>query len=233
MDSQILKRMLRVSFLGFLLLWTAGVRAQDPGAPERASDPLEQRVPRLKLEDEPLLTGIARLNTLTKDVGFSVELIPGTPTSAPPPSPKFTAQIEGAAVQEVLDWLCGLDRRYAWARDGNMVNVFPRAIMHDTNYFLNRKLTNLVLHEVSKPMDAVSKATRPISRPGETLVSWQGIHDFSKPWTASFTNISVREALNRIAQQLGPGYGWLVAGNPEVRIFSFHQQLRPRLNSQE
>ncbi len=229
MKTRIFEQMALIALFLLLSLCLANsTRAQNKGAGEDASDALQQNVRVLRLENETFFVGVAKLNSLTRNVGFSVELVPGTPTSAPPPSPSFKEQIQDASLEKALDWLCSLDPRYTWRRDGSTVNIFPRSTLHDQNYFFNRRLSTLVFREVSKPMEAVSSVVRPVSKPNESLVSWQGIEDFPKPWTASLANVSVRQALNRIAQQLGPGYGWLVAGNPQVMIFSFHSQIKPK-----
>lgn len=70
-------------------------------------------------------------------------------------------------------------------------------------------------------------AVQPVAKSNERLISWQAAPDFAKPWTIELSNISVRQALNRIAQEIGIGYGWLASGNSEVRIFSFHERLEP------
>ncbi len=47
---------------------------------------------------------------------------------------------------------------------------------------------------------------------GVGLLRLGGSLGFGKPWTASFSRITFRKALNRIAEQLGPTYGWQFGG---------------------
>lgn len=58
-----------------------------------------------------------------------------------------------------------------------------------------------------------------------------GTQGFAKPWTASFRNITVRQALNRIAEQLGATYGWQIGGTANQRMIMFHYKLGVRPNS--
>jgi hypothetical protein len=57
---------------------------------------------------------------------------------------------------------------------------------------------------------------------------------FSHSWTASFKDIAVREAFDKIAQQLGPTYGWQFGGAADFRVITFHERLsvKPKAGKQ-
>ncbi|MCI0746302.1 MAG: hypothetical protein L0Y58_12935 [Verrucomicrobia subdivision 3 bacterium] len=196
---------------------------------QTAPDLLAQPIASLSLKGEFLLEGIAKLDSLTTGVGFSVELVPGSDTAGPPPSPRFSAEVTDVTLREALDWLCSLDKRYTWEQDRTTVNVFPRESGDDPRYFFNYPVTEIRFDDVANAYDAVRVAMRSLRGPAPRLVSWTG-HDsanFAKPWTTGIAGVSVRQLFNRIAQQLGPEYGWIVSGNAKVRLFNFHAQLEP------
>jgi len=199
-------------------------------APQR-KDPLDQRIETVSLDNEYLIEGLAKLNLQTKGVGFSIEFLPGTVNSPPPPDPRFTARINHVTVKEVLDWLCDLDPRYAWRRDGQTVNIVPRDKLNDPNYLFNRKLPKLTFADSVSADDTLQPILQPVSQDGESVVQLSGIGNFSKPWSATFENITVRAALNRVAENLGVGHGWMVTGNDKTRLISFYEQLLTKAES--
>ncbi len=216
----------RIGLTAVLVCISFYAAAQTPTRSVDADNPLRQPVQLLELHNEYFAAGVARLNTLTTGVGFSIEF-PATPgTSPPPPDPKFSAEIHQVNLGEALDWLCKLDPRFTWSLDGTTINIFPRETEKD--YLLNRKIS-IQFTSMVKADDVVSKVITPVSRSGESFISWSSAGSFSKPWTATFQDITVRAALNRIAQQLGPGYGWVVDGSRQVRFYSFHMGLKPSL----
>src|SRR5262245_39917991 len=106
---------------------------QEPASPPTAAvrpvaDPLDQIVETAKLNDESIFGEIARLNQ-TFDIPISIEGI--LPKSGTVTNPKFTAAIHHQTIAKTLDWLCTVDARYTWTRDGSMVNVFPRSTLND------------------------------------------------------------------------------------------------------
>jgi hypothetical protein len=155
-------------------------------------------------------------------VAISIEgVLPEQGTAS---NPKFRAKIEGHTVAEVLTWLCTLDPRYTWTRDGNMVNLFPRALRDDKTYFFNRALPAVHFEGVMKADAAAIDVVHQLGDPSENLIclSIGGNLSFAKPWKATFHDITVRQALNRIAQQLGPTYGWQIGGTTRQRLIVFY-----------
>jgi len=200
-------------------------------APPNA-DPLEQRIEAVNLENEYFIEGLAKLNLQTKGIGFAVEFLPGTKNSAPPPDRRLTAQINNVTVKDALNWLCSLDHRYTWTRDGLTVNVIPRDRLDDPQYLFNRKLSKLAFTDLVNADDTLQTIFRPVSNPAESVIQLSGIGTFPKPWSAKFENITVRAALNRVAENLGVGHGWMVTGNEETRLISFYEQLLTKAESE-
>jgi hypothetical protein len=187
-------------------------------------DPLEQKVGSFELRDQTLGDALGRLNQ-SFDISISIEGV--LPEEGTVTNPKLTANIENRTLAEVLDWLCTLDTRYVWARDGNNVNFFPRASSNDPNYFFGRTLADLHFQNVRNVGDAVIAIDHQASDPSGGVI-YMGIgqtQGFAEAWTASFSNITVRQALNRIARQLGPTYGWQIGGTTKARLIVFHYKL--------
>lgn len=203
-----------------------GVRAQLAQEPtiEPKKDPLAQKIAVIELEDETIGHAIGRLNQ-SYDVAISIEgILPEQGTVA---NPKFQAKVENRTLSEVLTWLCALDGRYAWSRDGNMVNLFPKAQGDDPHYLFNRRLSVLHFQDIRQSGDAALEVVRQLGDPTEHLIflGVGGTQSFAKPWTETFNDITVRQALNRIAQQLGPSYGWQIGGTSNQRMIMFHYKL--------
>jgi hypothetical protein len=197
--------------------------AQGPN-PETKSDPFDQKVALVELREETIFDAIGRLNQ-SYDVAISIEgILPNQGTIA---NPKFQAKIENRTVSEVLTWLCALDGRYMWVRDGTMANLFPKTLHNDSHYFFNRRLSVLKFEQVQQLDDAVLAVVHQLDDPNEHIVflGIGGTQSFAQPWTAKFHDITVREALNRIAEHLGPTYGWQIGGTTKARIIMFHYKL--------
>jgi hypothetical protein len=203
--------------------WAPSPRAQESTAPAN-KDPLDQVVQEAQLTDETIFDEIARLNQAF-DISISIEgILPANGTVA---NPKFKVRIEKQTLTNVLSWLCTLDTRYTWIRDGNMVNVFPRAFLNDKSYFFNRQLPEVRFQEIRESGVAALEVVHQLGDPNEHLyfMGIGGTQSFAKPWTATFHDITVRQALNRIAQQLGPTYGWQIGGHIGSRLIMFHYKL--------
>ena len=206
-----------------------GLRAQESTTPAK-KDPFNQVVELVELKDETIFDEIARLNQAF-DISISIEgILPAKGTVA---NPKFTARIEKQTISDLLTWLCALDTRYTWSRDGNMINLFPRMFLNDKNYFFNRLLPELRFQDARDSGDAAIDIVHRLGDPNEHLIFMGigGTQSFAKPWTATFHDITVRQALNRIAQQLGPTYGWQIGGTTNQRMIMFHYKLGARPNS--
>jgi hypothetical protein len=212
-----------------ILFWgTSGATlgVQDSGALVK-NDPLDQMVGEVELKNESIFNEIMRLSQRF-DVSISIEGV--LPATGQVVNPKFTATAEDQTIATALDWLCALDTRYAWSRDGTMVNLFPKSSLNDQTYFFNRLLPDLHLQEVRESGIAAMEVVHQLGDPNEQLyfMGIGGTQNFAKPWTATFHDITVRQALNRIAQQLGPTYGWQIGGTANQRMIMFHYKLGAR-----
>ena len=211
-----------------MLLCVNQARAQKIDRLTEDSSLINQKIGKFALANEGFLVAVARLNSVTSDLGFAIELIQGTLTSGQPPDPKFNAEIQEATLAETLDFLCKLDPRYTWSQDETTINIYPRSTLNDPAYFFNRRVTVIEFHEVRNADDTLSKIVAPVSSPKETFLTWQSVRDYSKPWSAKFTDVTVREALNRVVRHLSPTEGWMVFGNPENLVFAIHDRITPR-----
>lgn len=215
-----------------LVLFIAGAfvvtHAQEQSEDSRLpSDPFGGKIASFELKEETIFDGLSKLSQ-SQDVAFSIEnaILPrqaGRGLS----NPKFTSHVEGKTLSEILDWLCELDSRFAWERDGNTANVFPRDKLGDGQYFMNRAVPELQIHEVREGDKIFFEALHKLSPPGPNVGVLQIAVSlkFDKPWTVSFTNLTVRRILNRIAQHIGPTYGWQLGGDIETPLVMFHQRL--------
>jgi hypothetical protein len=187
-------------------------------------DPLEQKVGSFELNDETVGDALARLNQ-SFDISISIEGV--LPEEGTVTNPELRAKIENRTLAEVLDRLCTLDPRYVWTRDGDSVNFIPRTRLNDPTYFFNRILPELQLEQVRRVDDAAIAVVHQLGDPDENLIFMGigGTQSFAEPWTASFSSITVRRALNRIARQLGPTYGWQIGGTTKARLIAFHYKL--------
>ncbi len=220
-----------VSLLVLILLpsgtWAPSPSIRESTTPATRDDPFDQVVQDAQVTDETIFDEIARLNQAF-DISISIEgILPAEGTVA---NPRFTARIEKQTITNVLSWLCALDTRYTWIRDGNMLNLFPRAFLNDKSYFFNRLLPEVRFQEIRESGDAAMEVVHQLGDPNENLyfMGIGGTQSFARPWTATFHDITVRQALNRIAQQLGPTYGWRIGGHTGTRLIMFHYKLGAR-----
>lgn len=218
-------------FCALLLLWLlspVGLRGQGSKPNAAPADLLQQPIQELSLKNQYFMDGIVKLDTLASGLGFSLEYILPPPQAPLPTDPKFTDKITGVTLAEALDWLCRLDPRYTWSRDGTTINIFPRASLEGENYYFTRKLSHLVFRDERNAYDAIEKVLTPISSPKEAVIKYTGVRDYQTPLSATFTNITVREALNRLIQHLSPTEGWMVTGNQEVMLFIIYDTITLR-----
>lgn len=192
---------------------------------------MKQAVPSLDLNNETILDGLGKLNQSTTGVGFAVEFPLGQTISAKAPSLRtFQVVLAPNTLSNVLDQLRQLDSTFSWQQIGTEVNVFPRSVINDQTYVLNRKIEALDLGDAPDANTALFTAVSFLPGPREQIaIKQSGMSlSFSRPWTASFKNITVRELLDKIAEQMGRNYGWQFSGAADFRIVTFHYQLLPR-----
>jgi len=114
---------------------------------------------------------------------------------------------------------------YAVYLDGRCwhLNVYPKATIGDPAYLLNRKLDRVSFVESREADGALTPISQklPFEQVGYSQMG--GSVTFNKPWSVTFSNVTVREVVNRIARHLGARAGWIFAGSREQRRFSFHK----------
>lgn len=198
--------------------------------PKVVEDPLQQKVGQIELDNQTVVDGIAMLSNRIS-VAVSVEFPLGATISSPAPALKlFTERISPGTAAEVLDRLCALDPTFTWVRNRNTVNVFPRAVEGDPLYLMNRKIEKLTFQDVHKVDDAVMSMVGQLPGPRQQLAVMQvGMPlDFARALNTTVSDITFRQALDDIAQQLGPSYGWILSGGQDFRIVTFHERILPK-----
>lgn len=216
------------AFMLVRLFAPAPLSAQKPEPNNGKLDLLQQRIQEFSLKNQYFLEGVANLNSLASGLGFSVELILPPPEVPQLTNPRFTATTSGVTLAEALDWLCTLEPQYTWSRDGTTINIFPRATVEEKNYYFTRKLSDLVFREERNAYDAVEKVFKPVSTPKEAVIQWTGVRDYQTPYSATFKDITVREALNRLVQHVAPTEGWMVFGNRETMLLTMYDYISAR-----
>jgi hypothetical protein len=198
--------------------------------PVPSSDLFQQRAPGIELNEQSIVDGIAMLIRGTS-LAVSVEFKLGATISSPaPPVKTLTANVGPGTISEVLDQLCALDPTFTWVRNGNTVNVLPTVLANDPHYFLNRRIDELTFQDVREADTAVMEIARQLPGPTEQIAVLQtGVSvSFARPWRGTLMHLTVRQAINEIAQQLGPTYGWQFSGADDFRMLTFHEGLLPR-----
>jgi hypothetical protein len=191
---------------------------------------LNQQTPPFQLASQTVIDGAAQLNE-SNDLAFAVELPFGKTISVPAPTIQtLIATVGPGTLGDALNRLCILDPTFSWQKIGNTIHLFPRSLMNDPTYLLNRKIEVLDLKDAPDANTALFAAVALLPGRREQIAIMQsGISlTFSHPWTASFKDITVRELLDKIAEQLGRNYGWQFGGGADFRIVTFHHRLMPR-----
>ena len=191
------------------------------------SDPFQLHVGRIELSEQSAIDGIAVLSRRA-NLRVAVEFPLGVSIARPAPTLRlFNATIEAGTVAQMLDKLCSLDATFTWFRLGNVLHVLPRAVAQDPNYVFNRRVDDLSFQGVNEASDAVMKMVDQLPGPREQLAVMQvGVSlNFSQPWKARLRNMTVREVVDQIAQQVGRSYGWQLSGAQDFRIVVFQEGL--------
>jgi hypothetical protein len=188
-------------------------------------DPFERIIPSFQLNRQNIFEAVAKLNESTGIV-VSVERVLDAKDAKNVDS-EFTATIAGGKPSAVLNEICDLDARYTWARDGNLVNIFPRRVVGDREYLFNRKIPVLQLKDATDAPSAALDAVRALPGPTAQLIVLEfGKLDFEKPWTTTIEDINLRQAINRIAEHLCATCGWQLSGTTETPTIMFYRRLQ-------
>lgn len=221
------KRSVRVAFavLGPTLCAAWSANAQEV-APDLGTTALAKRVPKFSIHDATLLDGIAQLSAGSLELSFAFEDVLTAKFGDPPmPHSRFDLNLENRTISEVLDALCERDVTFQWTRDGSTVNIFPRSTVDDTSYLPNRRLAQFELRRVTDTEQAVFAAAAQLPPPFEQIACVQagGDTSYAIQWNASFRDLTVRQAFNLIARELGPRGGWVFGGSRDFRTIGFYK----------
>jgi hypothetical protein len=176
------------------------------------------------LTNQTLFDGLAALSSkrIPLALGFE-EVLKLKFTDQPPQNPRFSLDLKSKTPAEIVEVLCTMDPRYTWSRDGATINVYPRAVIGDPAYLLNRKLNKLEVMNLPDPDHALLAIIRELPPPLEQ-VSYTGIggdSSYAAPWTMSFHDLTVRQAINRLAAHMGTRSQWVFYGSRDFRSFAF------------
>ncbi len=207
-----------------LTAYTPNARGQMPDVGKTL---LDARVPSFVIRGGTLLDGLAQLSAEPVEISFAFEDSLKARVNDPPvPESRFDLRLEKRTIKEILDELCRMDGRYTWARDGSMINVYPRATINDKSYLLNRRLKQLELRGVREAGQALFAIVAQIPPPFEQITFAQAGGDISypEPWNERLRDLTVRHALNLAARHLGPKGGWVLSGSSDFRTVGFHNR---------
>lgn len=136
--------------------------------------------------------------------------------------PHFRLHLQNATVRTILDQLCRSDGRYLWSQDGDTIDVYPKGTDADSSYLLGLQIRTIELTDTPDPNQALTPLSRQfptqqIGYAGPAL----GDNAYSRPWTTTFENLTVRQFINRIAEHMGSQTSWVWQGGSQERMFTF------------
>lgn len=213
--------------IGILLFLTATALCARDSQMEPGPTAFSIRVPSFHLQHATVFDGVAELTTIQSDLSFSFEEpLKAKFTDPPIPQAFFDLTLESRTIGEILDALCGKDTTYTWSRDGMMVNVFPRSVLSNSSYLLNRQVLPFQMQGATQPEQAVFAIVAHLAPPFEQIACAQigGDTSYSAPLSSTFRGLTVRQAFNLTAIQLGPRGGWVFGGSQEFRTIGFHKE---------
>ncbi len=129
------------------------------------------------------------------------------------------------SLREILNALCEADPRYMWSKDEATVNFYPRAIVNDPSYLLNRRFQRFELENASDTQDGLLAIARQLSPPAVEQIAEAQIGGDDpyppEPWTVILENVTVRQVVNHLAARGGPRGIWIFGGSKDFRAFGF------------
>jgi hypothetical protein len=197
-------------------------------------EPLDAKISSFDLVGQTIYGGLARLMNEPVPLSFGFESVLKAKFADPEVQDvRFNLALQNKSVREILDGLCSMDVRYTWSQDGATINVYPRETVGTSSYLLNRRLDTWEITDITDVQYGLLAIVQQLPGPREQLAIAQigGSSSYPNAWTGTFQNITVRQAVNRIAGQLGPRTYWHLSGSREFRSFSFFKiGEHPRAN---
>jgi hypothetical protein len=194
----------------------------------RSATAFSSRVAQFDLTDATIIDALSKLsNEPISGLHLGIEEIIQNKTASEPKdrSVRFSLSLHGVTVRDIIDTLCKSDRRYMWSVDGSTVNVYPRETVGKSSYLLNRELDSIVLKNINGPSDALTSLMKLL--PGEQL-GYAGVggvnNDYPEPWSSVFSNVTVRQLMNRLSEHNGPRGGWIWSGFSGQRFFAYFER---------
>jgi hypothetical protein len=225
--SNPMKQLLVMAAVLFLVLWQLFAATIEENRTENdnaiSSAALKHEVAQFNLRDATLIEGLSQLSSEPiSDLHLGVEELLRQNFSEPPDrSIRFSLSLEHKTVRDIIEALCQRDSRYTWSCDGSSINVYPQQIDGNPRYLLNRDLQQIALTNISDPYEALTVLEHLV--PGEQLgdAGIGGDCRYSTPWSAVFGPLTVRQLMNRLAENLGARGGWIWSGSKDQRFFFF------------
>jgi hypothetical protein len=193
-----------------------------------SSRALDTKVARFDVRDATLIDALSNLsNQPIAGLHLGIEEIIRSQFSEPTDrTVRFSVSLQDVTVRDIMDALGKSDRRYTWSVDGSSVNVYPRAIVGNSTYLLNRELDSIAFSKIDGPSDALTALAKLL--PGEQL-GYAGIgagvnNDYAKPWTATLDKLTVRQLMNRLSEHNGSRGGWIWSGATGQRFFAYFER---------
>jgi hypothetical protein len=201
-------------------------RAASFGVDDPGASALNSRVAQFELTDATIIDGLSKLSdeSITGlHVGIE-EIIQDKASEHTDRSVRFSVSLHNVSVRDIVDTLCKSDRRYTWSIDGGTVNIYPRETVGNSSYLLNRELDLITLRNINEPSDALTSLMKLL--PGEQLGCAQvGLYNrYPKPWSTAFSNLTVRQLMNRLSEHDGPRGGWIWSGSQGQRFFAYFER---------
>ena len=218
------------SSVALLLFLLAGASKGQTGTVPTDDSPtasaLSYKVADFDIKDATLVEALSKLS-LEPIAGLHLgieEIIRDKGSEVADRSVRFSLTLRDVNVRGILDTLCESDNRYTWSADGSSVNVYPREIIGNSSYLLNRELDSIALEKINHPFDALNTLTRLL--PGEQLgIAQAGPYNgYPEAWTASFSHLTVRQLMNRLSEHDGPRGGWIWGGSVGQRFFAYFER---------
>ncbi len=186
---------------------------------------LDTMVSEFEMRKQTLLDGLWKLAKGPAPFAFGFEdVLKKSSAESGVQDPTLNVKLKNKTVREILDALCQTDSRFTWSMDGATVNVFPRGAVNDHSYLLNRTLETFELENATDVENGLLAIVHQLPPPIEQVAHAQvgGADPYpAEPWTVTYHNLTVRQAVNRLALHGGPCGIWVFGGSNDFRTFGF------------